>query len=283
MAISIASNATKLTAALFAALLWVLAAGPAAAGELDAYFRKNDPASRTLVDHAAWSALLGRYVVRSPDGINRVAYAKVTPADKQALKAYIRTLEAVRVTSLNGDEHRAFWINLYNAVTIDVILDHYPVKSIRDVSLGGSFTSFVVGGPWSKPLVTVEGKALSLDNIEHDILRKVWRDPRVHYAVNCASIGCPNLMPQAFTAATLDAMLTQGARDYVNHPRGVNVSGNKVRMSNIYSWFDEDFGGNERGVLAHVSQYAAPELKAQLANFKSIDGYDYDWSLNDAR
>jgi hypothetical protein len=157
------------------------------------------------------------------------------------------------------------------------------VKSIRDISLGGSLTSFVTGGPWSKPLVTVEGKALSLDNIEHDILRKVWRDPRVHYAVNCASLGCPNLMPAAFTAATLDAMLTQGARDYVNHRRGVNLTGKTLRVSNIYTWFVEDFGGNERGVLAHVSQYAAPALKAQLAGINSIAGYDYDWSLNDAR
>ena len=268
---------------LAVALAWILAASPSKAAELDAYFRTNNPASQTTVDHGAWSAFLGKYVVRSPDGINRVAYGKVAPADKQALKAYVRALQAVRVTALRSDEQRAFWINLYNAVTIDVVLDHYPVKSIKDISLGGSFTSFVTGGPWSKPLVTVEGKALALDNIEHDILRKVWRDPRVHYAVNCASLGCPNLMPTAFTAATLDAMLTQGARDYVNHRRGVNVTGKTVRLSNIYTWFKEDFGRDDREVLAHVSQYAAPALKSQLVGIESIAGYDYDWSLNDAR
>jgi hypothetical protein len=252
----------------------------AAAGELDAYFKANNPASATTVDHNAWSVLLGKYVVKSPDGINRVAYARVAAPDKQALKAYIRALQSVKVTALKSDEQRAFWANLYNAVTIDVILSHYPVKSIKDISLGGSLFK---SGPWSKPLVTVEGRQLSLDNIEHDILRKVWRDPRVHYSVNCASIGCPNLMPVAFTGATLDTMLTQGARDYINHPRGVRVSGNSVRLSNIYSWFSEDFGAGQALLLQHLKVYATPALKAQLDRVQSIAGYDYDWSLNEAK
>ena len=262
----------------------VLASNSASAGELDAHFKANNPASQTTVDHGAWSAFLSKYVVRSADGVNRVAYSKVAAADKQSLTNYLRALQAVKVTALSSDEQRAFWINLYNALTINVVLDHYPVKSIRDISLGGSlFSSFVTGGPWAKALVAVEGKQLSLDNIEHDILRKVWRDPRVHYAVNCASIGCPNLVPVAFTAAALDAMLTQGARDYVNHPRGVRVSGQSARLSQIYSWFREDFGTGDAAILGHVKTYAEPGLKAQLDAVRSIAGYDYDWSLNDAK
>lgn len=251
----------------------------AVAGELDAYFKANNPASATVVDHNAWSAFLAKYVVKSPDGINRVAYARVAAPDKQALKAYIRALQSVKVTSLKSDEQRAFWANLYNAVTIDVVLTHYPVKSIKDISLGGSLFS---SGPWSKPLVTVEGRQLSLDNIEHDILRKVWRDPRVHYSVNCASMGCPNLMTSAFTGATLDAMLTQGARDYINHPRGVKVTGSSVKLSSIYNWFSEDFGAQPQ-LLQHLKAYAAPALNAQLDGVRSISGYDYDWSLNEAK
>lgn len=276
------TNPSRRLALVSLALCTGLAVGApsAVAGELDAYFKANNPASTTVVDHGAWSAFLGKYVVKSPDGINRLAYARVAVPDKQALKVYIRALQAVKVTALKSDEQRALWANLYNAVTIDVILTHYPVKSIKDISLGGSLFK---SGPWSKPLVTIEGRQLSLDNIEHDILRKVWRDPRVHYSVNCASIGCPNLMNVAFTGATLDAMLTQGARDYVNHPRGVRVAGGTVRLSSIYSWFKEDFGSNEAQLLQHLKTYAAPPLKAQLDHVQSIGGYDYDWSLNEAK
>ena len=259
-----------------------LALGPsvAFAGELDAYFKASNPASTTVIDHGAWSAFLGKYVVRSADGINRLAYSKVSPADKQALKTYLRLLQTIRVAALKSEEQRAFWANLYNALTLDVVLDHYPVKSIKDISLGGGLFA---SGPWSKPLVTIEGKQLSLDNIEHDILRKVWHDPRTHYSVNCASLGCPNLMPVAYAGATLDAMLTQGARDYINHPRGVRVTGQKVQLSRIYSWFSEDFGSSDNAVLAHLKTFAAPMLKAELDSVQSISGYDYDWSINDAR
>lgn len=277
MTIRLSRRGAIASAALCAGLLTTAPA--AIAGELDAYFKTNNPASTTIVDHSAWSVFLAKHVVKSPDGINRVAYGRVAAPDKQALKGYIRALQSVKVTSLKSDEQRAFWANLYNAVTIDVILTHYPVKSIKDISLGGSLFS---SGPWKKPLVTVEGRQLSLDNIEHDILRKVWRDPRVHYSVNCASIGCPNLMTAAFTGATLDAMLTQGARDYVNHPRGVSVSGTQARLSSIYSWFSEDFG-NQAQLLQHLKAYAAPPLKAQLDRVTAIAGYDYDWSLNDAK
>jgi hypothetical protein len=266
-------------------ILAVLCAGAlavsqtAAAGELDAYFKASNPASTVAVDHSAWTAFLSKYVVKSPDGINRVAYGRVAAADKQALKAYIRALQGVKVTALKSDEQRAFWANLYNGVTIDVVLSHYPVKSIKDISLGGSLFA---SGPWKKPLVKVEGRELSLDNIEHDILRKVWRDPRVHYSVNCASMGCPNLLPVAFTGSTLDAMLSQGARDYINHPRGVKVAGTSVQLSSIYKWFSEDFG-NQSQLLQHLKSYAAPGLKAQLDGVTSVAGYDYDWSLNEAK
>ena len=184
------------------------------------------------------------------------------------------------MTALAESEQRAFWINLYNALTIDVVLDHYPVETIRDISLGGGL--FAVG-PWKKALATVEGRKLSLDNIEHDILRKLWRDPRVHYAVNCASISCPNLLAEAFTGAKLDRMLTQGARAYVNHRRGVNASGGRLRLSSIYDWYAKDFGSGDAEVIAHVSAYAEPALKQQLAGIRTIAGYDYDWSLNEVK
>ncbi|NOT41731.1 MAG: DUF547 domain-containing protein [Alphaproteobacteria bacterium] len=264
----------------FAVLAFLFALMPAKADVLDQHFSTNNPSATMTVDHSAWERVLSAYVVVSGDGINRFAYGRVTAADKKALKAYLTALQGMKVTALKPDEQRAFWINLYNALTIDVVLDAYPVKTIKDISLGGGFFA---SGPWKKPLVSVEGKMLSLDNIEHDILRKVWRDARVHYAVNCASISCPNLMAKAFTAGNLDKMLTQGARDYVNHPRGVRVRAGKVTLSRIYSWYRSDFGASDAEVLRHVAGFAEPALKKQLADIDTIDGYDYDWSLNEAK
>ncbi len=257
-----------------------LALGQARAEDIAEFFSHHDPRATMTIDHSPWQQFLGRYVVPSNANINLVRYGKVSAADKALLKTYIAALEIVRVTALKPDEQRAFWINLYNAVTIDVVLDRYPVKSIKDISLGGALFS---SGPWKKSMVVIEGRKLSLDNIEHDILRKIWRDPRVHYAVNCASISCPNLMTKPFTALELDLMLTQGARDYINHPRGVRVSDGAVYLSRIYSWYRADFGGNDQELIQHLMAFAAPELKKKLAGIKTIGGYDYDWSLNEAK
>jgi hypothetical protein len=265
-------------AVLLAVACFGLWRGQASAGDIDQVFSGNDPQASMTVDHSAWQRLLERYVSASPDGINRFGYARVSSADKAALKSYLDDLQRVKVTALNANEQQAYWINLYNALTIDVVLAHYPVASIRDIG-GGLF----VTGPWKKELVVVEGRKLSLDNIEHDILRKTWRDPRVHYAVNCASMSCPNLMAQPFTGAKLERMLDQGARDYVNHPRGARVEKGRLILSQIYEWYRRDFGSRDGEIIVHIAGYAEPKLKGQLANIKTIAGYDYDWSLNEAK
>jgi len=138
-------------------------------------------------------------------------------------------------------------------------------------------------GPWKEMRVRVEGKQLSLDDIEHGILRKQWRDPRVHYSVNCASIGCPNLWPRVWRAATLEAELDAAAAAYINHPRGVTVlPDGRLRVSSIYSWFREDFGGTEAGVIAHFKRHASPPLSQRLSGSTSIAEDAYDWTLNNA-
>lgn len=158
----------------------------------------------------------------------------------------------------------AFWANLYNAKTIDVVLDAYPIKSIKDIRLGGGLVAAVTGGPWKAKVVTVAGEKLSLDDIEHGILRPIFKDARIHYAVNCASIGCPNPMREAFTGAQLDSQLDAGARAYINSKRGVSVNGDEVVASSIYNWFVADFGGTEKGVLDHVRRYGEPALNRKL-------------------
>lgn len=124
---------------------------------------------------------------------------------------------------------------------------------------------------------------MSLDDIEHETMRPTFRDPRVHYAVNCASIGCPNLWPRAWRATTLERQLDAAAAAFVNHPRGVTVlPDGRLRTSSIYSWFREDFGGSEAGVVAHLRRYAAAPLAARLTERTAIAGDSYDWALNNA-
>lgn len=127
----------------------------------------------------------------------------------------------------------------------------------------------------------MEGEKLTLNDIEHRILRPVFRDSRVHYAVNCASLGCPNLQPEAFTAENTERLLERGAREYVNHPRGARVEGGNLTASSIYDWFQVDFGGSETGVLAHLQQYAQAPLAEALRGFRGKVSYQYDWSLNE--
>lgn len=240
----------------------------------------SNQSSNMKPDYSIWDQLLSRYIKTDRSGVNLFAYKKVSSVDRKKLKGLLEQLQAVPVQQLSRDEQMAFWINLYNAQTIDVVLDHYPVSSIKDISLGGSFFS---SGPWKKQLVTVEGRPLSLDNIEHDILRKQWRDPRIHYAVNCASFSCPNLAAIAYTAANLESMLTVQAKSYINHERAVSINNGRLRLSQIYSWYRADFGKSDADIIQHITTYVSPQLHQSMAGIKSIAGYDYDWSLNEAK
>ena len=239
----------------------------------------HDQSASASIDHGSWDRFLKTYVSEHDDGINRVAYARVKQAGREALPAYIAALENTPISHYNRDEQLAYWVNLYNALTVKVILDYYPVDTIRDIKISPGV--FAVG-PWSKKLISVEGEDLSLNDIEHRILRPIWRDPRIHYAVNCAAIGCPNLQRMAFTAETADALLDTAAREYVNHPRGARFEKGRLIVSSIYSWFEKDFLDSDGSVAKHLRRYADPELAAKLANTKKVKGDEYDWALNDA-
>ncbi len=238
-----------------------------------------------LPDDASWNAILGKYVKPYQGGINYFDYAglKSQPSDVAKLKAYVTALQTEKVSALTRPQQFAYWSNLYNALTIQVMIDNWPVKSIREIkSKGAPFdpVKSAFGGPWRQKFVTVDGKALTLDDIEHGILRVQWQEPRVHYAVNCASYGCPNLKASAWNAETLEADLDAGAKAYVNHPRGVKVNANgTLTLSSIYKWFAEDFGGNEVALKQHLTKYATPELAARIKTAK-IAGNEYSWAVN---
>ena len=258
-------------------------AQPARAATIETIFADSNKTSLATVDHAAWDKLLKAYVRPAENGLNRIDYKRFKSEGHKALKGYVRALEAVDVPKLGRAEQFAFWSNLYNAKTIDVVLDNYPVKSIRDINLGGGLFATITGGPWKAKVVTVNGQRLSLDEIEHTILRGIFKDHRVHFAVNCASVGCPNLGIDALTGARLEALLDKGARDFVNSPRGVRIEGGKVLVSKIFSWFQADFGGSDASALDHIRGYAEPALKARLEGVTRIDDTFYDWSLNDVQ
>jgi hypothetical protein len=266
---------------LFAAAMLACGAAAALAAPKAALWERwtrHDAASVERIDHTAWAALLARRVQLSEAGPNLFDYAGVTSAERMDLIAYVQRLSAIRVSGLNRGEQRAFWINLYNALTVKTVLDRYPVSSIREIR-----SSLLSPGPWALELVEVEGQGLTLDDIEHRILRPIWRDPRLHYAVNCAAIGCPSLQPEAFTADNAEALLERGARDYVNDRRGAQVEDGRLTASSIYVWFAEDFGGDDAGAIAHLKRHARPELRDALDGVSRIDRHRYDWSLNGAR
>ena len=229
--------------------------------------------------HSDWTNILSRYVHLHPDGVNRFDYGglKNSETDTAILNDYIARLTSTQISDLPRDEKFAAYANLYNALTVRLIIENYPLESITKIRPG----LFAIG-PWKQKLITLEGKDLSLDDIEHTILRKEFDDPRVHYAVNCASMGCPNLQQKAWTAKTLDQDLEIAARDYINHPRGVTIrKDGRLQVSTIYRWFKEDFGGNEKGVIVHLLKFAEADLAAAIKANPDIADHKYDWSLND--
>lgn len=225
------------------------------------------------VDHSAWDAFLTAFVRPSADGVNRVDYGGIVKDGRAPLQSYLGTLQKINVADLTKPEQFAFWVNLYNAATVDTIVESYPVASIRELGSLGQ-------GPWKDNRLKVAGKDLSLDDIEHKILRPIWKDVRVHYAVNCASIGCPNLATKAYAGDRLDAMLNAAATAYVSHPRGFADRDGALVASSIFDWYGSDWAGEE-GVLAHARSVSDPTATPLLKSATKIASYDYDWGLND--
>ncbi len=262
-------NRRDLILALGAATLVPAAANAVAARLIDGPWRSFGGAGDP--DMRVWETILARHLVMGGDGVARVRYADV-PLDE--LRRFIGAMQQVDVTRLNRDAAFAYWANVYNAVTVAVVAEAWPVRSIRDI--GGGLLS---PGPWREKRFSVLGQALSLDDIEHGIMRPVFGDARVHYAVNCASIGCPNLKATPWRAANLSADLDTAARAYVNHPRGVEVTSRGLLVSSIYDWFKADFGGTDAGVIAHLGSYADDPA---VGTETRIRGDRYDWAVNSA-
>ncbi len=217
------------------------------------------PAKPTAPDHTAWNSLLQKHVTSSGK-VNYAGFKK----DEATLDAYLAKLaESTPQSGWGSKTSLAYWINTYNAFTIKRILKDYPLKSITD--LDG-------GDPWKVKWITLDGKSYSLNNIEHDIIRPRYKEPRIHFAVNCAATSCPPIPNQAFTAANLNAMLESGTRRFVNNP-AYNQTDGDVKVSKIFDWYGEDFGD----LRAYLNKY----LKTPIAEGTEIGFKEYDWKLNE--
>ncbi|MGI8783701.1 MAG: DUF547 domain-containing protein [Acidobacteriota bacterium] len=227
--------------------------------------------------HATWTATLNRYV---RDGL--VDYASLKRNGQADLSAYLNSLGSIcrhHYDTWSREQKLAFWINAYNAYTVRLILDHYPLKSIRSIGLlpSAAFrTEFI-------PLRALRGRTLSLNDIEHEILRKDFTEPRIHFAIVCASKGCPTIRSEAYRAADLDRQLDQAARSFVRDSakNRFDAASRTLHLSSIFNWFREDFEQAARTLPDFVARYADESTASALrAGGVRIEFLDYDWSLN---
>lgn len=223
-------------------------------------FSMNGLSQDTALDHAGLDSLLQKYV----GDAGKVNY-KGLKSDKEALYAYCQMLAAHPVQDgWSREEKMAFWINAYNAFTLKLIVDNYPAKSILN---------FDGGKTWDVKRIRIGDKKYSLNNIENDILRPQFKDPRIHFAINCAARSCPPLWNRAYTAANLDSALEARARAFINNPAFNTITASKARVSKIFDWYAADFGDLKK----FLNQYAATQLKSSAV----VTYNEYDWDLNE--
>ncbi len=238
---------------LLASLLLVVLFGPATA--------------QSRFSHAAWDALLKKHV--SAKGVvNYRGFIK----DSLALNQYLQQLTAnyPQEKAWSRGEQMAWWLNAYNAYTVQLIARHYPLKSINDIKQAGAKS------PWDIPFISLNGNKITLNHIEHEILRRKFADPRIHFGIVCASQSCPKLANEALEAGKLDAQLDHLTKEFLDDPSRNKITTEQAQVSQIFNWFKEDF--TRKGTVPEfINQYAA----VKIGNKSKISYLEYDWGLND--
>jgi len=217
-------------------------------------------ASSEKINHKSWDILLKKYV--SENGF--VDY-KGFLNSKAELDDYINYLsENVPNENWTVQEQLAYYINLYNAATVNLILDNYPLESIKDIKK-----------PWDQIVITLKEINYSLGDIEHEILRKM-NEPRIHFAINCASYSCPNLLNEAFTASKLEQQLVQVSNSFINGNKN-EISSTNPKLSKIFKWYKKDFNVDEGNLISFINKYSNTKINTDA----DIDYKDYNWNLNE--
>lgn len=244
----------------FAAVLIMISCGTSA------------PSSKSApIEHTIWDKLLKEHV--NDQGM--VDY-KGFKKDQEQLKKYLDLISNNAPGSKwSEDEKLAYWINAYNAYTVQLILDYYPLKSIKDI--GSSIKIPFVNTPWDKKFIKIGGKEMDLNNIEHGIVRKQFNEPRIHFALVCAAMSCPPLRNEAYTADKLDKQLDDQGRAFLNNPRVNEVSKDKASVSKILDWYGGDFK-KKMPIKDWINKYAKTNLQTNNITFK-----DYNWALNEQK
>jgi len=223
------------------------------------------------IDHEPWTVLLQKYV--DQDGlVNYRGFQK----DSLNLNAYLDDLSTnpPDEKTWSDEEQIAYWINAYNAFTVKLINDHYPLESIKDI--GSAIQIPFINSPWDIRFIEINGIILDLNNIEHSILRKKFNEPRIHFAINCASLSCPMMRREAYVGDKLDAQLEEQAIQFINDSKRNNITKTHAEVSGIFNWFKGDFTKNG-SLKDFLNLYA----KIKIDEDARISSMDYDWSLND--
>jgi hypothetical protein len=233
--------------------------------------RKKVVSSAVPVTHEKWEALLQKHV--SSDGcVNYKGFIK----DSVAFNNYLDLLSSHHPNDTwTINEKYAYWINVYNAFTIDIVIRNYPIASIKEI--GGSI--YRINTTWAQKFIVIESEIYSLDNIEHDILRSNFKDARVHVAVNCASESCPTLYNHAFEANKIDIQLNKLFKSFLADKSKNIITPDKVKLSKIFSWFKSDFKRNDKTLVEYLNDF----LDVQINNEASIEYLDYKWELNECK
>ena len=225
------------------------------------------------MSHASWTKLLKANV----DETGKVNY-KAFVKDKNALDAYLKSLSATKVDELNKDEQIAFWCNVYNAFMIDLVVKNYPVKTVRDIKGTDKVANLAKFGVFKDKLrYTLNGKTYTLYDVENEILRKQYTEPRIHFAIVCASYSCPRLLNEAYEGKTLDEQLSLQAKNFLADGRKNKLSAANGELSKIFDWYKDDFIKTDKSVVNFINKYSNTKLNDKT----KIKFIDYNWSLNE--
>lgn len=229
---------------------------------------KKQQSSAKPLDHTAWTVLLEKHV----DEEGYVNY-KSFQADSLALNDYLKLLSKNHPNDAfwTEEEQMAYWINAYNAFTIQIVLRHYPLESIRDIAGAIPFINSV----WDVDFIRIENREYSLNNIEHGILRSHFQEPRIHFAINCASMSCPQLRSEAYRAEKLEKQLEEQAVLFINDRSKNDLFEDELRLSKIFSWFGGDFEDGQS-----IPEFLQKYTDVDLSQVDEVKFLDYDWRLN---
>ena len=251
-------------------LMQIDAATAAPKAKLIEFWNDREESSALTIDYSSWNEILETYVIegQSPD-VNRFDYTAVTEGDRIKISEFLNSAQSMDPRQLNSLEQKAYWLNLYNAALIKEVIEKEVEESVR--VLGNRL--------WRRDRLYISMQDTSLDDIEHGILRPIYNDPRIHFSITAGAFGSGEIMTTAFTAQNVEQMLEEGARKFINHPRGVLVEADKATISSIFKWYKTDFGNNSDEIKQYILAYLDDDKKPAFEAVRRVT-YDFDWQLN---